>query len=173
MLSQLRTLIRPLKVKIANSIAAGVIENVDDSKKLQRVQASVLDDEPLDECQRFQEYGFNSVPFPGAEVVVVFPNGDQTNGLVVATADRRYRPTDWDEGDAGVYNSSGAVVRLKGADIEVNPGPGGIVYVRSEGGSAEPVVKKAEYDAHVHPSGVGPTGVPSVPAVGTAKSRFE
>ena len=79
MLRQLRILIKPLKTKIANSIASAVIENVDDSKKIQILQLGVLDGETVEDCQRFQEFGFNSIPIAGAEAVVVFPNGDRGN----------------------------------------------------------------------------------------------
>ncbi len=173
MLTQLRSLIRPLKTRIANSIATAVIENVDDSTKMQVLQLIVLSGETLDDCLRFQEYGFNSVPLTGAEAVVVFPNGDRGNPLVVAVDDRRHRPTDWDPGDAGVYNSSLAQVRLKGADIEVNPGPGGKVFVRTSGGSSEPVVLLSEHNSHSHPAPLGPTGTPTTDAVGTTKSEYE
>ncbi len=178
MLSQLRTLIRPLKTKIANSIAAGVIENVDDSKKLQLVQASVLDDEPLDECQRFQEFGFNSVPLPGAEVVIVFPNGDQTNGLVVCTADRRYRPTDWEGGEAGTYNAFNAMMHHKADGTTEITGGGAAEPL---GTKAEAVALKAWLESHTHTiiggSSAGTTSVPltnpSPTPTGTTKLKGE
>lgn len=155
MLSQLRTLIRPLKTKVANSIASAVIENVDDSKKLQTVQASVLSDKPLDDCQRFQEFGFNSVPLPGAEVVIVFPNGDQTNGLVVATADRRFRPTDWEPGEAGTFNAFDAMMRHK-EDGTTEITGGGVAAALATKADLDALIGTvndhiADYNSHLHP----------------------
>lgn len=136
MLRQLRMLVRPLKTKIANSIASAVIENVDDSTKLQILQLTVLDGEPVDDAQRYQEFGFSSVPLPGAEAVVVFPNGDRGNALVVAVDDRKYRPVGWDEGEAGTYNAFDAQMRHK-AD--------GTTEVTG-GGVALPLATKADLD---------------------------
>ncbi len=155
MLSQLRTLIRPLKIKIANSIAAGVIENVDDTKTTQLLQLTTLDKAVLDECLRFQEFGFNSVPLPGAEVVVVFPNGDQTNGLVVATADRRHRPTDWTGGEAGTFNAFGAMMRHK-ADGTTEITGGGAAAALATKADLDALISTVntligKYNSHLHP----------------------
>ena len=106
-------MIRALAVRIANSLARAVVQVIDDSKGIQMLQLGVLEGEDVDDCERFQEYGFNSVPLAGAEAVVVFPNGDRGHPLVVAVDDRRHRPTDWDSGDTGTYNHAGLKVQLK------------------------------------------------------------
>ena len=113
MLRQFAALLRPLKTKIANSIAMAVVENVDDSTKAQMLQLSILDGEAVDDCQRVQQFGFSSVPLEGAEAVVLFPNGDRGNPLVVAVDDRRHRPTGWTAGEAGTFNAFSAQMRHK------------------------------------------------------------
>lgn len=173
-LAQIQGLLQPLRTRIANTVARAVVQYVDNSTKMQILQLGVLEGETVDDCEHFQGYGFMSVPLPGSEAVVLFPNGDRSHPLVVGVDDRRHRPTDWDEGDTGLYNSAGSVVRLKAnGDIEVNPVSGGKVYIRSDGGTAEELVKKSEYDSHIHPGPLGPTGVPTVPAVGTTKLQAE
>ncbi len=136
-LEQLARLIRPLQVRVANSIARAVVQLADDSTKLQLLQLGVLAGEDVDDAERFQEYGFTSVPLPGAEAVVNFPNGDRSQPLVVGVDDRRYRPTGWEGGESGLYNHVGTVVRLK-AD--------GTVEVTS-GGAAVPLATKADLEA--------------------------
>ena len=116
-LDQLRHLLRPLATRVANTVARAVVNLVDDSKKMQLVQLGVLADEPVAGasgagCEHFQPYGFFSVPFPGAEAVVIFPNGDRTHPLVVAVSDRRYRPTSGKPGEVGLRTDEGDEIRL-------------------------------------------------------------
>jgi len=153
-LEQIRHLLRPLQVRIANSIARAVVNLVDDAKKQQMLQLGVLATEDIDDAENFQTYGFSSVPLAGAEAVVLFPGGDRAHPLVVAVADRRYRPTGGQAGEVVVYNSAGAKVILQAdGDIEVQPAVGREVFIRSSGGTADRLVKKAEFDGHTHPPG--------------------
>ncbi len=109
---QLRHMVRPIAMRIANSIARAVIQLVDDSTKQQLLQLGVLAGEDIDGAERFQDYGFFSVPLPGAEAVVIFPNGDRGHPLVVAVADRRYRPTGGQPGETGLHTDEGDEIRL-------------------------------------------------------------
>lgn len=112
-LRQIVELIRPTRNRIRNVVARAVIGIVDESKKLQLVQLGILKGEDGDGAENFQGFGFKSVPLPGAEAVTVFPDGDRGVALVVATEDRRHRPTGWNGGEAGLYNAFGVLVRLK------------------------------------------------------------
>jgi phage baseplate assembly protein V len=172
-LDQLRRLLRPLQVRVANSIARAVVQLVDDSTKLQLVQLGVLAGEVLDDAERFQEYGFTSVPLPGAEAVVIFPNGDRAHPLVVAVDDRRYRPSGGAPGEVTVYNHAGATIRLlANGDIELEPGSGG--EVRAGGGAA--LVTLDEFNDHIHTTTAtvgggatpGTVSAPSPAAAGTS-----
>lgn len=111
-LEQIRILIRPTATRIANSIARGVVELVNDDKKLQLVQLGVLDGETVDAGEHHQAYGFSSVPLPGAEHVTLFPGGDRSHPLVVAVSDRRYRPTGGEAGEVTLYTDEGDQIKL-------------------------------------------------------------
>lgn len=174
LLDQIRRLLNPLKIRIANLISRAVVQRVDDGKKLQELQIGVLAGEDLDEAERFQQYGFSSVPLEGAEAVSLFPNGDRGHPLVIAVDDRRHRPTGGQPGEVTIYSHTGAFARfMDSGDIEVTPAPGREVFVRSEGGTTEPLVKKSEFEAHVHGTGVGPSSTPSVPIAGTSILKAE
>lgn len=161
-------LLRPLEMKIANVIARGVIERVNDATKLQSVQFGALDDETIDDGERFQEYGFTSVPLAGSEAVIVFPDGDRGHPLVVAVDDRAQRLTGLDPGEVAVYSESGARIVLKASgDIEVEPGSGGKMLVRTSGGVTDALVTKTEFMAHIHVGGGGNTTPPTVTITGT------
>lgn len=183
-LDQLKHLLRPVATRIANSIARGVVQLVDDSKKMQLLQIGVLADETVEGAggaEHFQPYGFSSVPLVGAEHVVLFPNGDREHPMVIAVADRRYRPTGRPSGEINVYHYRGAKIRmLEDGNIELYPGPGGEVLIRDDGGSVDRLVKKSEFDGHTHPAGTltapgggGPvTGVSGGAAAVTGTQRL-
>lgn len=91
---------------------------VDDSKKLQQVQVELLADEVKDNVERFQQYGFTSVPLTGAEVVCVFLGGGRDHGIAFTIDDRRYRLTGLDNGDVALYNDTGAKIVI-GRDQQI------------------------------------------------------
>lgn len=118
-------LLAPLRTRLANMVARAVVQIAQDGGGLQVLQLGVLDGETRDGCERFQEYGFTSVPLAGAEAVVLFANGRRDHGLVVAVDDRRHRPTDLQPGEVALYHKDGARVLLKnGGSIEVTAAPG-------------------------------------------------
>lgn len=148
---QLRQMLRPLATRIANIAARATVKLVNDGKKQQLVQLGALPGETIDDAEHFQPYGFSSVPLGGGEAVVIFPNGDRAHALVVAVADRRYRPTGGEPGEVTVYNNTGAKMTLtKDGDIIAEPAPGRSFIVRSPGGTEEPLVTRSEFNAHTH-----------------------
>lgn len=160
-LDQLRHLLRPIANRVANTVARGVVQLVDDSTKLQLLQLGALAGEDIDGAEHFQPFGFSAVPLPGAEHVTLFPGGDRSHGLVIAVSDRRYRPVDGEPGEVTIHNHTGAKVILTAdGDIEVQPAPGREVLIRDEGGAVDRLVRKSEHDGHTHPAGtlVAPGG---------------
>jgi phage baseplate assembly protein V len=174
-------LLKPLRARVANVVARAVVQLVDDSTMQQLVQLGVMAGEDIDDCENFHPYGFTSVPLPGAEAVVLFPNGDRGHPLVVAVSDRRHRPTGGEPGEVSLYTSAGSRVRLLAdGNVEVQPGPGGEVFVRSEGGTADRLVKLSEFNAHTHAPGslvaAGPlaiTGVSAAPVAATGTQKLQ
>jgi len=124
-MSEVRTLLAPLRNRIANMVARAVVKLVADGGKLQSLQVMVGADETREACERFQEYGFTSVPLPGAEAVVVFVGGRRDHALVAAVDDRRYRPTGLADGEVAVYHKDGARIQLAAdGSITITAKPG-------------------------------------------------
>lgn len=116
----LKRLIDPLKRKILLGISRAIVKAVDDEKKVQRMQVGLLDDEVRDSLERFQEYGFTSVPHDESEAVCVFPGGSRSHGIVIAVEDRRYRLKGLTKGEVAIYTDEGDKIHLKrGHQIEV------------------------------------------------------
>lgn len=71
---------------------------------------------------RLAEYGFTSMPLPGADAAVVFLGGDRSAGIVIATGDRRYRLKGLAPGEVALYDDLGHVVKLSRSGIAINGG---------------------------------------------------
>lgn len=153
-LAVLEQLVRRIGNRIANTVSRGVVHRTNDAKKQQLLQIGALADETIDDAEYFHPYGLSSVPLPGAEVAVVFPNGDRGHPLVVAASDRRHRPTGKQPGEVTLYNNAGASLTMtKDGDIVGRPAPGRKFFVSDEDGNTEPAVKKSEFDGHTHGPG--------------------
>lgn len=117
-----------MRNRVRLTIGRAVLAMVSDAKAIQTVQAQLLADETQDNVERIQEYGYTSVPLPGAEAVLVFVGGQRDHGLVIATDDRRYRPKGLVGGESCLYTDEdidgGHRVHMKrGKIIEVQSGP--------------------------------------------------
>lgn len=119
--SMIKQFTEPLKRRIMLALARGVVTAINDTTKLQALQVSLLAGEIRDDLERFQEYGFTSVPFPQAEAAVVFLGGNRDHGLVIAVDDRRYRLQGLANGEVAIYTDEADKIYLRrGNKIEVH-----------------------------------------------------
>lgn len=101
-----------MRRRIAGMVGRAVLTAIDDGEGIQLVQLDGLADETHDGVERMQDYGFTSVPLPGAEAAVVFAGGVRSHGLVVAVGDRRYRLKGLQAGEVAIYDDQGQKVHL-------------------------------------------------------------
>lgn len=120
-------LLSRLRDRILLMTARCTLSLVDDRLRMQEVQVLLLSAERRSGLERVQEYGFTSVPLPGAEAVAVFYGGNRADGAVVATDDRRHRPRGWAPGEVGLYAVPGQLLKMDEAgNLHINA-PGDIV----------------------------------------------
>ena len=112
----MKALIEKLRRRLDNLVARAVVWRADNTPMLQQVQVS-LQQQEVREAERFQQYGFSSVPLPQAEAVLLFPAGLRDHAIALAVDDRRYRPTTWVQGEVGLYTHEGDFLRLKNGRI--------------------------------------------------------
>lgn len=113
-------MINPLKRRVALMVSRAIVKLCSDTGARQTLQLALLPDEIRDGIERFQNYGFTSVPIPGAEAAVVFVGGDRANGLVIAVDDRRYRLKGLQAGEVALYTDEGDKIHFKrGRKIEI------------------------------------------------------
>lgn len=112
---------RPLDAlyrRIRMTIARAVIALVDDAKKEQIVQLTLVPGETRD-AERYQHYGFTSHPHPGGEAIVVAVGGSRDHLVVVADGDRRYRLKNLGQGEVAIYDDLGQAVHLTRQGIAI------------------------------------------------------
>ena len=112
MIDALQKLTEGMRGKVQLMIGRAILSAISDSGRVQTVQAQLLAGEVQDDVERIQQYGYTSVPLPGAEGVVVFVGGNRDHGLVIATEDRRYRLVGLEGGEVAIYDDLGQKVHL-------------------------------------------------------------
>ena len=84
-----------------------------------KIQARVLDDEPLHNVDRVEPYGFSYRPKAGCETYIVFPAGDRSHGIALIIGDKRYQMT-LEEGEVALHDDEENRVHIKrGGTIHV------------------------------------------------------
>lgn len=94
-------------------------------------------------------------PPVGAEVLVAIPDGDL-----------EFQPT-----IASWYSSGKLPEDIGATTLVIACPPGGKIFVHDGTGSVDQVVLKSAYEAHVHPTGVGPSGVADNALASTSYSQ--
>lgn len=115
--------VKPLRQRVNHMVSRAVLKLATDSSGIQAAQIGIMAGEIRELCERFQQYGFTSVPFAGAEVVVVFVGGNRAHPLITNVDDRRYRKKNLQPGESAQYSDEGDYILLKrGRIVEVNAG---------------------------------------------------
>ena len=134
-------LFQRIKQRISGLILRGFVSMVKDAEGTQILQIGVLKDEVLDGVERFQNYGFSSVPLPGAEVLLVSVGGDRGHPVALIVNDPDYRPVGGLPGDTMMYDNRSQTVVLAADGITATSAAGKFVLLGS--GSA---VKKVAHE---------------------------
>ena len=124
MASSLERSLMRLQRAVQLSSARAMVTLVDDAMLLQSLQARILRGELRSDLERFQEYGFTSVPKPpdgerGAEAVILFLGGAREHGVVIAVDDRRYRLKALQAGEVALYDDQGQMVKIGRSEVTV------------------------------------------------------
>lgn len=115
----LQRMLQPLQARISGLIARGLVTAVKDGTDLQNLQITVLAGETSDDLERFQQYGFTSVPHDDgeAEHLAAFLGGDRSKGVIFAVEDRRYRMKNLANGEVALYTDEGDYIHFKRGQI--------------------------------------------------------
>lgn len=103
----------PLARRLGNMVARGAVSAVNSATKMQSLQLRLMADEAKDNVEHFEPFGFTSKPLAGAEHVTVFMDGDRSHGITIVVADRRYRLTGLQDGEAALHDAYGNKAHFK------------------------------------------------------------
>ena len=152
MLNTINRVLEPVRRSIRLLVSRAIVRAIDDTTDLQELQISLMKGEVRGDVERFQNYGFSSVPLEGAEAVTVFVGGDRSHGIVLAVDDRRHRLKNMAAGESAMYSNGGYKIHIKqNGDIEVI---GGITTDR------DIIINGKSFLAHTHTETGGTTGPP-------------
>lgn len=112
--------IKALGRSVTNMITRAVVTGVNAAKKCQALQVELMADEPKDDVEHLEPYGFTSSPHLDAEAIALFPDGDRSHGIIIMVSDRRYRVTGLKNGEVCLYTDEGDMIKMKrGRTIEI------------------------------------------------------
>ncbi|MCG3177414.1 MAG: hypothetical protein MOGMAGMI_02388 [Candidatus Omnitrophica bacterium] len=126
-------LLAPLSRRLRLMASRAVLSLISDATGMQIVQVKLLNGEVRDGIERVQNYGFTSVPLPGAEAIFLSLGGDRDHGIVITADDRRYRIKGLQGGEVAIYtdeDKAGADHRIhfkRGKEIHLVAGASSIV----------------------------------------------
>lgn len=116
-MSAMRESLRGLASTLGGMVFRAVVTLVKPTK-LQSLQ--VMTDQPRDDVEHFEPYGFTSNPQPGAEAVVLNLAGDEDHQVAICVGDRRFRLMTLVTGEVALYDDQGqSVALMRGARVVV------------------------------------------------------
>ena len=98
-------------------VSRGVLLKSKDSTRMQAVEVEVFKGEKHQDVEHWHPFGFSSRPKgpegdKHAEVLVAYLGGSRSHPVVIAVADRRYRPKDLKEGESRIHDAFGQEVHM-------------------------------------------------------------
>lgn len=103
-------------------VSRGRVALVDDSGPAQQLQVQALKGWVQDRVPRIGEYGFQSSPPAGADVVMVSLAGEPSAALVIATGHQTYRLKALATGEVALSDDKGQKVYLSAGGIVIDSG---------------------------------------------------
>lgn len=111
-MSLARQIMGGLEGRVRLMLGRAIVRLANDVPRLQELQLDLLADETQDAVERFQDYGFASVPHPQAEAIVACMGGLRSHAVALVVADRRYRLRGMETGEVALFDDLGNVVKL-------------------------------------------------------------
>jgi phage gp45-like len=117
-----------------SSIRRATLEKSNDDPKMQEIDANLSHGEKATGIEHAHPYGFSARPLPPkdkkrAEAIIVFPDGNRSQGVALMVSDRRHRLKGMKEGESAIHDDQdqkmhiqrdGVLVKAKTFKVDVN-----------------------------------------------------
>jgi phage baseplate assembly protein V len=104
--------------RVQMQTASVTISATNDKGPVHLVQGKVRGTpETIDNLQTLNLYGFASHAPIGSDALVIFGNGDRSNGAIIATANQKARPRDQKSGEVTIFSDEGDSISLQRGNI--------------------------------------------------------
>jgi phage baseplate assembly protein V len=114
------------------SVCRGVVQ--DDTGPAQLVQVTPSNLETFDSVPRLAEYGYQSVPPDGWDGIAVFPSGNRSCGVIIATNHQQFRIRNLQKGEVCISDNQGQKIYFKkGGGILMTDKAGSTVNMNGDG----------------------------------------
>lgn len=113
---------KPFQRRVRNMVMRAIVDMVDDSKKLQTLQASRSEDITNDDIERFQQYGFSSVPPKDSEALILLVGSNADHPVAVSVDFRDERPTELNANEVALWMKQHGIRMLLCDDGKVKIG---------------------------------------------------
>ena len=114
----MKQVIRQIFSRLNMNASRGVLTNINDATSIQEVQVKGFAGEKFDKVQRFQQFGFSSVPEDG-DVIILCPQGLRDRAIVICVQDTKHRPKRLKPGDSVMYDAHKNIIKLDENGISV------------------------------------------------------
>lgn len=109
-----------MRNRLRMMVATGLVKLIyPEAEGHQQLQVGLLADELRDKLEHYQPYGLSTHPKADADALVLFPDGDRSNGVVIMVADKRYRLA-LKKGEVALHDDIGQSVHLTRTGIDIN-----------------------------------------------------
>ncbi|EGG3071014.1 phage baseplate assembly protein V [Salmonella enterica] len=122
----IQSLLRQMMRRIAMLAGTGRVSAINDDGNIQTVQ-TVSPGEIRNNTPRLAEFGFSSGLPTGSDVVILFPGGDRSNAVIIASGHQSSRPGGLMPGETMVYDQWGHHIRLTKEGIVLEAAGGNVV----------------------------------------------
>jgi len=110
----LDSLVRNIKAAVQHLVQLRIFKSTTSEEGITTIKAGA------EGCTHMQDYGFYSIPPEGGKGILLYPSANRSNGVLIAAGNKELIPEGFGQGDSGIFNKDGVVVKLSGKTVTIS-----------------------------------------------------